>query len=317
MPQHAKRIKVRRKDLRKPDEFETLTGQAVDWAQANRPLVGGIIIAALVVAIIALGAARWRSSRDEAAAAAFNLAHVSFTDGKFGDAARAFEDVSTTYSRAPFGRLAGLYRAHALARSGDPAGAATVYAEYLARSPDSEYLRQEALDGLGRAKEASGCFAFFAYCGSLSRSGPIVAFEPAGVYVWHAVQPSAVKSPFPCPAAEGFAIVPTTVCGSGRAVPWLPQPATTSATTTNGARTTTGRRIARESTDSQRTSVQHPSAPRKATSTGESLTRNETTSAMSSASTVGPLRMNAAIATITARPTANSASFPELDVTVR
>src|SRR5205085_3429425 len=117
-------------------------------------LVGGIVIAALVVAIIVLGAARWRSSRDDAAAAAFNLAHASFTDAKFSDAARAFEDVSTTYPRAPFGRLAALYRGHALARSGDPAGAATVYAEYLGTSPGSDYLRQEALDGLGRAKEA-------------------------------------------------------------------------------------------------------------------------------------------------------------------
>ena len=38
MPQHAKRIKVRRKDLRKPDEFETLTGQALDWADDHRAL---------------------------------------------------------------------------------------------------------------------------------------------------------------------------------------------------------------------------------------------------------------------------------------
>ena len=171
MPQHAKRMKVRRKDLRKPDEFETLTGQAVDWAQAHRPLVGGVVIAALVVAIIALGVGRWRSSRDEAAGAAFNLAHTSFTDGKFSDAARAFEDVATTYPRAPFGRVATLYRGHALARSGDAAGAATVYAEYLATSPDSDYLRQEALDGLGRAKEATG-----------DSAGALEAYTQAGAF---------------------------------------------------------------------------------------------------------------------------------------
>src|ERR1051326_6852556 len=174
MPQHAKRIKVRRRDLPKPDEFETPTGQAVDWAQGHRPLVGGIVIAALVVAIVALGVARWRSSRDEAAAAAFQLAHASFTDGKFSAAARPFEDVATTYPRAPFGRLAGLYRGHALARSGDSAGAVTVYGEYLATSPDSDYLRQEALDGLGRAKEASGdaAGALEAYTQASERPGP-------------------------------------------------------------------------------------------------------------------------------------------------
>ena len=174
MPQHAKRLKVRRKDLRKPDEFETLTGQAVDWAQAHRPLVGGVVVAALVAAVIALGVGRWRSSRDEAAAAAFNLAQATFTDGKFADAARAFEDVLTTYPRAPFGRLAGLYRAHALARSGDASGGATAYGEYLVTSPDSDYLRQEALDGLGRAKEASGdsAGALEAYTQAGALTGP-------------------------------------------------------------------------------------------------------------------------------------------------
>src|SRR5206468_715880 len=78
MPQHARRLKVRRKDLRKPDEFETLTGQAVDWAQQNRPVVFAV------------------------------------------------------------------------------AGAAIAYGEYLASDPPTEYLRQEALLGLGHAKEAGG-----------------------------------------------------------------------------------------------------------------------------------------------------------------
>src|SRR5207245_2009199 len=45
MPQHAKRIKIRRKALRQPDEFETLTGQAVNWASANRGLVTGVVAA--------------------------------------------------------------------------------------------------------------------------------------------------------------------------------------------------------------------------------------------------------------------------------
>ena len=54
MPQHAKRIKVRRKDLRKPDEFETLTGQALDWADEHRSLVGGIAGTVVLVALIYL-----------------------------------------------------------------------------------------------------------------------------------------------------------------------------------------------------------------------------------------------------------------------
>src|SRR5262249_36720322 len=155
MPQHAKRIKVRRKDLRKPDEFETLTAQVVDWADTNRSLVGAIVAGVLVVAAIVLGVTRWRASRNESASIDFQGAQGRFGAGAFADAARAFDPVATESPSAPSGRLAGLYRAHALARSGDAAGAATAYAAYLAGSPPTDYLRQEALTGLARAKEAS------------------------------------------------------------------------------------------------------------------------------------------------------------------
>ncbi len=169
MPQHAKRIKVRRKDLRKPDEFETLTGQALEWADTNRSLVGAIVAGALVVGAIALGVSRWRANRNEAASVDFRAAQARFAAGAFDEAARGFEDVAIEYPRAPFGRLAGLYRAHALARQGDARAAATAYEEYLASSPPAEYLRQEALSGLARAKEASG-----------DTNGALEAFTQAG-----------------------------------------------------------------------------------------------------------------------------------------
>src|SRR5437773_8300658 len=119
MPRHARRLKIRRKDLRKPDEFETLTGQAV----------------------------------------AFRSAQESFDEGKFQEAAQGFAYVAERYPGAPFGRLAVLYRAHALARQGDQAAAATAYGEYLASTAVPDYLRQEALVGLARAKEAAGDMA--------------------------------------------------------------------------------------------------------------------------------------------------------------
>ena len=156
MPQHAKRVKVRRKDLRKPDEFETLTGQALDWADDNRALVGGIVVAVALVVVVWLGVGRWRASRNEAAAMAFQAAHATLTAGKFAQAAPAFAELAETYPSTPFGRLARLYRGHALARQGDGAGAVIAYQEFLASHPESDYLRQEALTGLGHAKEAGG-----------------------------------------------------------------------------------------------------------------------------------------------------------------
>src|SRR5579859_4049358 len=80
---------------------------------------------------------------------------------------------------------------------------------------------------------ASGWPAFWAYSASLSRSGPILAFVPAGVNVWQLPQPpTEMKTVFPfagLPVAVvgvvDFGRVPTTVCGVGVAVPWAPHPA--------------------------------------------------------------------------------------------
>jgi tetratricopeptide (TPR) repeat protein len=156
MPQHAKRIKLRRKDLRGPDEFETLTGQAVAWAEDHGRLVAAVVAGAVGIAAVSLMVGYWRADRDRAAATAFQAAHETFTAARYPEAIDEFARVASDYPRAPYGRLAGLYRAHALARQGDAAAAATAYGEYLASSPPTDYLRQEALAGLGRAKEAAG-----------------------------------------------------------------------------------------------------------------------------------------------------------------
>jgi tetratricopeptide (TPR) repeat protein len=174
MPQHARRLKIRRKDLRKPDEFETLTGQVVAWAGEHQALVYGVVALAVVATIGALGVGRWRASTNQSAATAFRSAQAGFQAGKFSDAAPAFANIAQEYPRTPFGRVAGLYRAHALARQGDQANAITAYTEYLAGTAGAEYLRQQALIGLGRAREATGdaTGALDAYTQASALKGP-------------------------------------------------------------------------------------------------------------------------------------------------
>jgi tetratricopeptide (TPR) repeat protein len=156
MPQAAKRIKIRRKDLQQPDEFETLTGQVLAWVREHQSVVVGCVVAVVLGAGLALLVGRLRASRAEAAAIDFRAAHGLFQAAKYGEAAEAFAVLIERSPRTPFGRLAGLYRGHALARNGDFGGAATAYGEYIASGAASAYLRQEALVGLARAKEAGG-----------------------------------------------------------------------------------------------------------------------------------------------------------------
>jgi tetratricopeptide (TPR) repeat protein len=174
MPQHAKRVKIRRKDLRLPDEFETLTGRALDWVRERQGLVGAVVGVLVLVALGMLVVSRWRASQNEAAALDFRMAHETFEAGKFPEAATAFAEIAEEYPRTPTGRLSRLYRAHALARKGDQAEAAVAYTEYLASAVASDYLQQEAYTNLGRANEATGdtAGALEAYSKASELDGP-------------------------------------------------------------------------------------------------------------------------------------------------
>lgn len=152
----SQRIKIDRKSLREPDEFQTLTTQAASWARQNQTLVWGIGIGLVAVALLGLGVGWYRARQAEAAAVRFQSAHADFVAAKYPAAAESFAGLGREYPSTPFGRLAQLYRGHALLRGADAAGAATAYGEYLAGSPETEYLRQEALAGLGAARETTG-----------------------------------------------------------------------------------------------------------------------------------------------------------------
>jgi predicted negative regulator of RcsB-dependent stress response len=152
----ANHFKLSRKDLREPDEFQHLTAQAGDWLRANQSAVVGALSAALAIGALILGYS-WYTQRQAATAAVrFQSAAALLESKRFPQAATEFGDLAAEYGRTPSGRLAALYRAHALARQPDPAGAATAYGEYLASGPQTDYLRQEALLGLARAHEAGG-----------------------------------------------------------------------------------------------------------------------------------------------------------------
>jgi tetratricopeptide (TPR) repeat protein len=156
MAEHAKRVKIRRKDLRGPDEFETLTGRAVDVAtQYRTPLIAALVVL-VALGLVVLAVSSWRASRNAAASEEFQRAHDVFAAGRFAEAAKAFAAVADEQAGTPAGRLARLYQGHALARQDDAAGAATAYGEFLATTSDADLLRQDALVNLGRAREATG-----------------------------------------------------------------------------------------------------------------------------------------------------------------
>lgn len=152
----SERVKIDRKALKQPDEFQTLTTQAAAWAEQHQTTLIAVAIGLVVLALAAGGIGWWRARQAEAASIRFRAAHQAFEASRWTEAADGFASVRADYASTAYGRLAPLYRGHALARAGDAAGAATAYGEYLAAGPETEYLRQEALASLGRAREATG-----------------------------------------------------------------------------------------------------------------------------------------------------------------
>jgi predicted negative regulator of RcsB-dependent stress response len=151
----AKHYKLSRKDLREPDEFQAITTQTVDWLRANQSAVVGAVSTILAIGAVVLGVGWYSGHQADAAAVKLQAAQTLFEQKKFAEAATEFADVSATYPRTPSGRLATLYRAHALAEEPDPAAAAAAYGEYLATTPPTDYLRQQALLGMAQAQEAT------------------------------------------------------------------------------------------------------------------------------------------------------------------
>jgi hypothetical protein len=151
----AERIKLNRKALREPDEFQTLTSQVAAWAEANRTALVAVAAAAVVIAAVGAGVSWYRARQAAAAAVRFQSAHDEFRASRWAEAAEAFAGLGRDYPGTGYGRLAALYQGHALLRKPDPAAAAAAYGDFLAASPPTDYLRQEALMGLGPAREAS------------------------------------------------------------------------------------------------------------------------------------------------------------------
>jgi tetratricopeptide (TPR) repeat protein len=151
----AHHYKISRKTLREPDEFQHRATEAFEWFRANQFAVVSVLVAAAVIGGVVLGVNWYGARQRDAAAVRLQGAQALFEAKKYGDAATEFAAIAAEYAGTPAGRIAPLYRGHALAAQPDPAAAATAYSEYLAASPETDYLRQEALLGLARAKEAT------------------------------------------------------------------------------------------------------------------------------------------------------------------
>jgi hypothetical protein len=147
------RLKIRRKDLRRPDEFMEFTGRAWQWVLDNRKATIAVAVSVVVLLLAVSGFRRYKSYREFAAAEAFRKATALFAEGDTTAAVAAFEAVPRVGSYAV---LADLYRGQAALKDGDASAAAGVFRLVASESETPPYLRQRAIYGLARALEEQG-----------------------------------------------------------------------------------------------------------------------------------------------------------------
>jgi hypothetical protein len=144
-----------RKELRRPDEFVTLTSRAVQYAQSHQTTAAWIGAAIVVAVLGSLALMSFRQTRWEQANTAIARAMSLFNENKIPEATAAFEAFASEPSNPEeFVEVARLYSAQAALRQGEFAKAAAGFSAVSGGL--NGFLQQRALLSHAFALEGSG-----------------------------------------------------------------------------------------------------------------------------------------------------------------
>jgi hypothetical protein len=187
--------KTDRKELRRPDEFQLVAGQAMEWIVARRQLAGGIAGGLLVLALALWGLSAWADSQAAQSGAALGQAlalqgrpiapegqaptgdQYANKEDRTKAVQVALERVRADYGSSDAARTAGAELGFLRARNGDTAGAIALFNEYLAKGRTPDALRAAVLEALavaqedeGKLDEARSTYALLAEAGAPARA---------------------------------------------------------------------------------------------------------------------------------------------------
>jgi len=195
------RKKLRRKDLKGPDEFITTTQRIISQAREHSRELAWAAAGGVFLLGVALGVRAYRESRQEGAEDALGVAYEAFKQEDFTRAAGLFAGVSEDWAGTPQATLALAYAGNAHMEAGNVEGGRRSFEELLASAPNGSELRQLALYNLGvldrlagdsvkaeeRLREAAnavGPFAGAAWAAAYGATGKFIAPDdsvPSGV----------------------------------------------------------------------------------------------------------------------------------------
>lgn len=151
----ATRHKISRKELKQPDEFQTIFETAALFFELHMTEVLLGAAALLVIVAIALSFFYYEARRGRAASARFDQALSELQGGKYDAAEKELSSLAADEPHRAVGRLANLYLANAYLAQKEPAKARDALLRYLAKD-DTSVFRGAALDDLAVTYEELG-----------------------------------------------------------------------------------------------------------------------------------------------------------------
>lgn len=144
--------RLTRKELRRPDWFQTTTENAFELYEANRAkiLFGGAAVIALLLAIWSWQ--MFKERQDAIAAQEFGQATALYHAGKYREALSAFEKIKA-YRWSRYANLSHLYEAHSYAALNDLTKAASAAQRFVVGTEQNSLMRQIGLLTLASVEE--------------------------------------------------------------------------------------------------------------------------------------------------------------------
>lgn len=174
----AEKARLRRKDIKQPDEFITRSRQVVGWARQHQQLMtwGGV---GVVVLLAALGiATAYRGARVRDANADLSRALIKLSANDYAGASNELLELSARWDGTDVASVAALFGANAAISAGNPDRAITELVRLQGNAAQLEpYLQQQVLVAWGAALERKQQWleAAAKYKDATALSGPYTA----------------------------------------------------------------------------------------------------------------------------------------------
>lgn len=147
--------KFTRKDIRRPDQFIIFTRDLFHFFRNHRTTVLASSALVIVAILILWGWDLYRGRQNRLAAEEYTRGLALYHNGKYREALEALAQVSK-YPASTYSRFGLLYQANSYIALKEPAKAAALLKEFLARERKNPFLRQLAFLTLANTQETAG-----------------------------------------------------------------------------------------------------------------------------------------------------------------